>query len=140
MALGSAYGYRALAAALALTADAASVLPDYRLAPEHPYPAAADDIERAYRWLLARGRPPQQIVMAGDSTGGMLLMSVLPRLKHQEIPLPRCVVLLCPGADFFAAEAVNADDPAMVEEHRRFQAAYLHGHPLDDPARQPPPR
>jgi len=137
MALGSAYGYRGLAGALALAADAAAVLPEYRLAPEHPYPAAVDDIERAYRWLLARGRLPQQIVMAGDSTGGMLLMSVLPRLKHQGMPLPRCVVLLCPGADFFAAEAVNPDDPAMAAEHRRLQAAYLHGHRLDDPAANP---
>jgi acetyl esterase/lipase len=137
MALGSAYGSRALAAALALAANAAAVVPEYRLAPEHPYPAAVHDIERAYRWLLARGLLPQQIVMAGDSTGGMLLISVLPRLKNQRIPLPRCVVLLCPAGDFFASEAVNPDDPAMAEEHRRFQAAYLNGHPLDDPAANP---
>lgn len=136
MVLGSAYGYRALAAALALGAGATAVLPEYRLAPEHPYPAAVDDIERVYRWLLVRGRP-SQIVMAGDSTGGMLLMSVLPRLKNHGVPLPRCVVLLCPGADFFAEEAVNPGDPAMVEEHCRFQAVYLHGHPLDDPAANP---
>ena len=75
--------------------------------------------------------------MAGDSTGGMLLISVLYRLLHQGTPLPRCAVLLCPGADCFAAEAVNPDDPAMVAEHRRFQAAYLNGHPLDDPAANP---
>lgn len=81
MALGSAYGFRALAAALALAAGAATVVPEYRLAPEHPYPPAVDDIERAYRWLLTHGLPPQRIIMAGDSTGGMLLMSVLPRLK-----------------------------------------------------------
>jgi epsilon-lactone hydrolase len=137
MALGSAYGFRALAAALALAADAAAVLPEYRLAPEHPYPAAVDDIERAYRWMLARGLPAHQVIMAGDSTGGMLLISVLPRLRHRQIPLPRCVVLLCPGADFFAADAVNPDDPAMQQQHRRFQTAYLGGHPLDDPAANP---
>jgi len=137
MALGSAYGFRALAAALALAAGAATVVPDYRLAPEHPYPAAVEDIERAYRWLLARGLLPKNIITAGDSTGGMLLMSVLPRLKQQGIPLPRCVVLLCPAADFFAADAVNPDDPALVLQHRRFQAAYLNGHPLDDPAANP---
>lgn len=137
MALGSAYGYRALAAVLGLATNAAAVVPEYRLAPEHPYPAAIDDIERAYRWLMARGLLPQQIVMAGDSTGGMLLMSVLPRLNRQGIPLPRCVVLLSPGADFFAVEAANPDDPAMVQEHRRFQAAYLNGHPLEDPAANP---
>jgi acetyl esterase/lipase len=137
MALGSAYGHRAIAAALALASGTAAVVPEYRLAPEHPYPAAVDDIERTYRWLMRHGLLPQQTVMAGDSTGGMLLVSVLPRLRQQGIPLPRCVVLLCPGADFFAAEAVNPDDPAMVEEHCRFQAAYLKGHPLDDPAVNP---
>jgi acetyl esterase/lipase len=47
------------------------------------------------------------------------------------------VVLLCPGADFFAVEAANPDDPAMAKEHRRFQTAYLNGHPLDDPAANP---
>jgi epsilon-lactone hydrolase len=137
MALGSAYGCRALAAALALAANAAAVIPEYRLAPENPYPAAVDDTERAYKWLMARGLPPQQIIMAGDSTGGMLLMSVLPRIRRQGIPLPRCVVLLCPGADFFSVEAANPDDPAMAQEHRRFQTAYLNGHPLDDPAANP---
>ncbi len=137
MALGSAYGHRAIAAALALASGTATVVPEYRLAPEHPYPAAVDDIERTYRWLMRHGLLPQQTVMAGDSTGGMLLLSVLPRLREQGIPLPRCVVLLCPGADFFAAEAVNPDDPAMAAEHRRFQAAYLNGHPLDDPAVNP---
>ncbi len=137
MALGSAYGHRAIAAALALASGTATVVPEYRLAPEHPYPAAVDDIERTYRWLMRNGLLPQQAVMAGDSTGGMLLLSVLPRLRQQGIPLPRCVVLLCPGADFFAAEAVNPDDPAMVEEHCRFQAAYLNGHQRDDPAVNP---
>src|SRR6266851_1305302 len=102
-----------------------------------PVPPEVDDIERTYRWLMRHGLLPQQTVMAGDSTGGMLLLSVLPRLREQGIPLPRCVVLLCPGADFFAAEAVNPDDPAMAAEHRRFQAAYLNGHPLDDPAVNP---
>jgi epsilon-lactone hydrolase len=84
MALGSAYGYRALAAVLGLAANAAAVVPEYRLAPEHPYPAAVDDTERAYRWLMARGILPQQIVMAGDSTGGfrpptlMTIRSMIP--------------------------------------------------------------
>lgn len=137
MALGSAYGHRAIAAVLALASGTATVVPEYRLAPEHPYPAAVEDIERTYRWLMRHGLLPQQTVMAGDSTGGMVLLSVLVRLRQGGIPLPRCVVLLCPGADFFAAEAVNPDDPAMVEEHCRFQAAYLNGHPLDDPAVNP---
>src|SRR5260370_24380811 len=111
MALGSAYGCRALAAALALAAGAATVLPDYRLAPEHPYPAAVEDIERAYRWLLARGLPPHKVIMAVGSTGGMLLLSVPPRRKHPGVPQPRCVGLLCPAAGFFSADARNPAPP-----------------------------
>ena len=59
--VGSAFGYRPLAGALALAADAGVLVPDYRLAPEHTFPAAIDDAVSAYRWMLDRGVEPEQV-------------------------------------------------------------------------------
>ncbi len=78
---------------------ARALLPDYRLAPEHPYPAALDDCELAYRWLC-RQADPRHIVCAGDSAGANLLLALLHRLKAQGDPLPCCAVLLSAVVDF----------------------------------------
>jgi acetyl esterase/lipase len=77
-----------------------ALLVDYRLAPEHPYPAALDDCVRAYRWLLEQNTDPGRIVIAGDSAGGNLVLATLHRLKAGGDPLPRCAVLLSPVVDF----------------------------------------
>lgn len=71
----------------------------YRLAPEHPYPAAPDDCHAAYRWLLAQGYDASQIVLAGDSAGANLALATLHRIKAAGEPMPRCAVLLSPFAD-----------------------------------------
>lgn len=73
---------------------------DYRLAPEHPYPAALDDCNAAYGWLLRQGIEPAQIVLAGDSAGGNLALATMQRLKAEGVPLPACAVLLSPFLDF----------------------------------------
>src|SRR5512140_3620088 len=57
---------------IALSCGLRVLLPDYRLAPEHPFPSGLDDCICAYRWLLSKGYRPQQIIVAGDSMGGML--------------------------------------------------------------------
>lgn len=77
-----------------------ALMVDYRLAPEHPHPAALDDCVRAYCWLLARGVDASQVVVAGDSAGGNLSLAMLHRLKAGDVPLPRCAVLLSPVVDF----------------------------------------
>ncbi|MDF1723485.1 MAG: alpha/beta hydrolase [Alcanivorax sp.] len=73
---------------------------DYRLAPEHPFPAASNDCFAAYHWLLKQGFHPKDIVIAGDSAGGNLVLSTLLRLKAEQTPLPGCAVLLSPFLDF----------------------------------------
>ncbi|WP_033385169.1 alpha/beta hydrolase [Sporichthya polymorpha] len=97
---GSAHGYRFFGAGLSAAAGASVLLVDYRLAPEHAYPAALDDAKAAYRWLLNRGFPPDRIVVAGDSAGGGLAAATLLALKDEGAPLPAAGVFVSPMADF----------------------------------------
>jgi epsilon-lactone hydrolase len=127
--MGSAFGYRHLASALAAAADACVIVPDYRLAPEHPCPAAIEDAVRAYLWMLDSGVPAEQIVLAGDSAGGGLVLSVQTTLKRQDLPLPGGSVLLCPAVDLTYDEDIELPaepQPAVsVAQLRSFAAAYL---------------
>jgi epsilon-lactone hydrolase len=128
--VGSAFGYRPLAGALALAADAGVLVPDYRLAPEHPFPAALEDAVAAYRWMLDRGIDPADVTICGDSSGGGLTVSVLLTLQQRGLPRPGGAVLMCPFVDL--ALSLHED-----EATRRFVAAYLAGHSADDPVVSP---
>jgi acetyl esterase/lipase len=97
--LGSPRTHRGLVADLARGAGVRAVSVDYRLAPEHPYPAGLDDCVAAYRWLLERRVNPSRIVLAGDSAGGNLAAALLLRLRDEGIPLPAGAVLLSPATD-----------------------------------------
>jgi acetyl esterase/lipase len=134
--LGSAFGYRPLAGALALASERSALVPDFRLAPEHPFPAALDDVLRAYRWMTDRGAAPRHITVAGDSSGGALAMSLLLRLKQEDMPLPGAAVLFCPGLDL-AAEPQPRFSFEPGQEVQRIADAYLGGHPIDDPLVSP---
>lgn len=79
---------------------ARALMVDYRLAPEHPFPAAPDDCHAAYRWLLAQGHDPCNIVFGGDSAGGNLVLATLHRIKTAGEPMPSCAVVLSPVVDF----------------------------------------
>jgi monoterpene epsilon-lactone hydrolase len=72
---------------------------DYRLAPEHPHPAAVDDAVAAYRWLLAQGIAPTRIGFAGDSAGGGLAVAAMVRLRDENTPLPIAAYLISPWVD-----------------------------------------
>jgi epsilon-lactone hydrolase len=76
-----------------------ALLYEYRLAPEHPFPAAMQDTLTAYRWLLAQGTDPAQIVFAGESAGGGLCLAALLALKDEGLPLPAAAVALSPWTD-----------------------------------------
>jgi epsilon-lactone hydrolase len=97
--LGSARSHRNLGKRIAFEARARVVLPDYRLAPEHPFPAAVEDAVASYRWLLASGVEPERIAVAGDSAGAGLALALLVSLRDAGAPLPACAVLLSPFAD-----------------------------------------
>jgi len=75
------------------------LLPEYRLAPEHPFPAGPDDCLAAYRWLLDRGYCERPFALAGDSAGGSLSLVTLMRARDARLPLPDCAVLLSPSTD-----------------------------------------
>ena len=88
-----------LAARLCRRLGARALIPDYRLAPENPFPAGPEDCHSAYRGLLEQGIPAENIVLAGDSAGGNLALVTLHRARTAGEPMPRCAVLLSPALD-----------------------------------------
>ena len=98
--LGSTASHRELAARLARSTGVRALAVDYRLAPEHPFPAAIDDALFAYRWLLdEQGLPPASVVLAGDSAGGGLVGALLVTARERGVPLPAAAALLSPWVD-----------------------------------------
>jgi monoterpene epsilon-lactone hydrolase len=134
--------YRQLAGRLAAATGLPVLLPDYRLAPEHPFPAGLDDCGRVYRWLIERGVPPQRVVVAGDSAGGNLTLALLMRLRDEGLPLPAAAVVMSPVTDLTGGspsiERNEASDwlfalPALGVVHD----AYLGARPAADPRASP---
>jgi len=116
------------------------VMPDYRLAPEHPYPAAHDDCFHAYRGLLESGADAEKIVVMGESCGGLLAIGLLLRARDEGLPLPRCFVSLTGWFDLsVSGQATPARDPFLTPEWVRNRGRdYLAGQmELDDPRASP---
>jgi acetyl esterase/lipase len=97
--LGSIRTHAALAARISRASNARVLLIDYRLAPEHPFPAAVDDAVAAYRWMLAQGLKPARIAVAGDSAGGGLTVATLVKIRETNLPNPAAGVCLSPWVD-----------------------------------------
>lgn len=132
--LGSAYGYRHLAGAVGVAAEAGVLVPDYRLAPEHPFPAALEDVVRAYRWLVDSGTPAGETVVAGDSAGAALAVSLVQALRAEGCPLPGGVALMSPALRLTYPDEAGGGVPGITAEQMEYFAdAYLAGHPSDDP-------
>ncbi len=141
--LGSSATHRGLGARLSEQARAAVLLPDYRLAPEHPFPAALDDALAVYRWLLEdRAVPPERIAVTGDSAGGGLAASLLVRARELGLPQPACYVGLSPWTDLAGSgpslvELADRDPWLPAALAVRAAKAYAGQMPLDDPAVSP---
>lgn len=115
---------------------------DYRLAPEHPYPAAVDDAVAAWQWVLGQGIAPNRAIIAGDSAGGGLTVATLLALKARGLPLPAGAVLFSPWTDLTASgESVRtrADaDPMITPAVLAPMAAhYAASTPASDPGISP---
>jgi acetyl esterase/lipase len=140
--IGSINTHRGMAARLAEACRARALNLDYRLAPEHPHPAAVDDAVAAYRWLLDRGVAPAQIVLGGDSAGGGLVMATLLALRDAGHPLPVAGFCLSPWVDLECSGetmTTKADVDPMVGKDglTEMAAAYAGDHELRHPLVSP---
>lgn len=130
--VGGAASHKHLAARLAGVCGLRAVLPEYRLAPEHPFPAALDDAIVAYHALLAKGYRGDQIVLAGDSAGGGLGYALVLHILQNQLPAPRCVVAISPLVDMENKGASFQDNKRaeMMLPHswlNRAKRMYLNG-------------
>jgi acetyl esterase/lipase len=130
--------HRGLVSRLSAASGLPAFVPAYRKGPEHCYPAAADDIRAAYDWLLAQGFAPDRIVVAGDSAGGHLAITLAADLCREGLPVPAGLVLLSPLVDPTWALAAARDrecrDPfATARGARRLVGLYMRTADLTDP-------
>jgi acetyl esterase/lipase len=135
---GSLDSHRPLSARIAAATGCAVLAVDYRLAPEHPFPAGLDDCVAAYDWLRAHGpagaAPARSVFVAGDSAGGNLTLALLLALKQRGLPLPNAAIPISPATDFLATgdsyRTRAAVDPVLTDGPdaiRVLSAIYLQG-------------
>ena len=130
--VGSIRTHRVLMADLSRASGSRVLGLDYRLAPEHPFPAAVDDTLAAYQWLLDEGQEPAKVAVAGDSAGGGLTVAALVQMRYLGLPMPGAAVCISPWVDMEGTGAsmeTRADaDPMVKKEGLEFMAGtYLGG-------------
>lgn len=140
--LGSARSHRFLGGYVARAAQCRVLLLDYRLAPEHPFPAAVDDAVAAYRWLLAEGYQPDDLTIMGDSAGGGLALAALLALRDAKERLPGTAVCISPWTDLAGTgDSMTGKRQADVlltpELLARYAAWYGNGRDLTHPLISP---
>jgi epsilon-lactone hydrolase len=137
--LGSLDSHRHLGAAIARATEGTVLMLDYRLAPEHPFPAALDDALAAYRSMLNEGQPPSRIVIAGDSAGGGLAVATMLAARDEGLPLPAAAALIAPWVELSCKSATcEFKDPLVSPARARESAAsYLAGRDPRTPLASP---
>lgn len=140
--MGSSTSHRNLAARLSKGLNARAFLPDYRLSPEHPSPAAFDDVTAVYRGLLDLGVGASNLVLTGDSGGGGLALSLALHLRDQGMPLPSAIGLISPWldltVDIAGTRATRDSDPMLTAMALRDWAIpYVGARDVADPSLSP---
>ena len=130
---GSLNSHHSFTAHLAIACGTAVNALDYRLAPEHPYPAAVDDAVAAYSEML-QYTPGEHIVLAGDSAGGNLALACFLRIKREGLPMPGCGILLSPVTDWTGQNISSAE---MRAHSKKNAGLYVGDWPLDTPEISP---
>jgi len=135
--------HRELAARVSASAGVRVLSLAYRLAPEHPFPAAIEDSLSAYQWLLDQGHTPSNLVLGGESSGGGLALQVLLSMKQKENPLPKAAFFLSPVTDWvdFDGESFSTRatlDPLLSQSQCEFTASlYVGETPRETPLLRP---
>lgn len=140
--MGSPNTHRKLTARLSRVAHVSVLCIDYRLAPEHPCPAAIEDAVAAYRYLLDLGHQPERISLGGDSAGGGLTAATLLKIRDDGLPRPGAAILLSPWTDLTrqgGSRFFNADHDPMLPAGAEIKPieVYLDGFPVDHPYASP---
>ena len=140
--MGGPNTHRNMVRALARYANVRALLLDYRLAPEDPFPAAIEDAEAAYDWLIEQGVMPEKMFVAGDSAGGGLSLALMLKLKEHGKTQPKAAALLSPWTDLTASgesARTHAERDPMIDIDRMPEAVayYCNGHPANDPLISP---
>jgi len=139
---GSAKSCRPITATLARLLGIRVFGLDYRLAPEHHFPAGLDDALTGYRWLLSNGIKARSIAVVGDSAGGGMTLALALQLRDVGEPLPACLVCLCPWTDMTSESdslTANSERDSMFvgEDIERYANVYLGNHSRSDPLASP---
>ncbi len=140
--MGSAQSSLEYAARLAEAVGGVCYSVDYRLAPEHPFPAAMDDALQAYRGLLSQGTDPDQVILSGESSGGGMAIALAMAIRQAGLPMPAGVFAACPFSDLTLsgdslAEHQGRDPAANRDMLAHLAASYFQGHEPTDPRVSP---
>ena len=137
-AVGGKQTHRAMVGQIAKEAGYCALLIEYRLAPEHPFPAALEDAVAAYQWLLDTGHAPEDIIIAGDSAGGGLSLATMLKLRELNISQPAGSILISPWVDLTISKAsvynyIDRSPMLFLREMKVWARNYAGEYPTDYP-------